>query len=258
MASHSDGIKEKDSNFCALRADKCPCPQKNEYQKNCDPPPKGWATYFFWQGRKMGVPKKHEAHHLLCIASVTKFVAIKQSIKQVVKQTEWCINAKKNMFAMPLWGHTIKYYCNLPVGGALLTQIPPPRFKNIPQHDYDHNSAGGYKSEVDTKMIDLAQTIQEKAEESHEVAVAALKKALDDLSEEFRSTLTTRGSTRCGGTHKAWQQGSEKPESNWYLPFSMASDTVADKRSFPAPGFDGKLADKIKRLVTALGKWGPT
>ena len=206
----------------------------------------------------MGVMKKHEAHHLLCIASVTKFIGFKASITQVVEQTTWCINATTNMYPMPLWGHTIKHYCNLAAGGALRGMVPPPLFANTPQHDYDHNSTGGYKDEVDKEMEAIANTIEEKAAESHEAAVAELKARLDGMSNTFRSTLVTRGSTRCGGTHKAWEKGSEKPESDWYLPFSMADDVIAQKRTFPAPGFDSKVANKIKRLVNALGTWGTT
>jgi hypothetical protein len=254
MGGHSEGVKVDE--FCALRKDKCPC--GNEYQKNCTPPPIGWADYFFWQGTKMGVMKKHEAHHLLCIASVTKFIGTNATIQEVVKQTIWCINATTNMFPMPLWGHTIKWYCDLASGGTLLSEVLPPPFANVPQHDYDHNSKGGYTDNVDTEMKALANTIQEKAEESHEAAVAELKTKLNGMSNTFRSTLVTRGSTRSGGTHLAWRKGSEKPESDWYLPFSMATDGVAQKRTFPAPGFDSKVANKIKRLASALVKWSAT
>lgn len=251
-ASHSEGIQV--GKFCALRAEKCsPCNAR--YQKNCDPPPRGWAVYYFIQGRKVEVKKKHEAHHLLCVACVTEFLAKKEEILEIVEQTEWCINKKPNMFAMPLWGHTIKYYCNIVQGGVLLAQAQGPKFENIPQHDYNHNSVGGYKSEVDTDMEKLADQIEKKAEESHEAAVGELKHKLQTLSNTYRTTLQGRG-IRLGGTHVAWQLGSAQPTSDWYLPFSMASDGAAEPRTFPAQGFDGKVVRKIARLVAAATRWG--
>jgi hypothetical protein len=249
--SHSEGIQQKA--FCALRTDKCkPC--GNAYQDNCTPSPAAWEGYYFLQGTKMEVQKKFEAHHLLCIASVTAFVAKKKEIIDVVRQTEWCINATTNMFAMPLWGHTLSWYCDLE-SGDLLSRVKAPPFVNIPQHDYDHNSEKGYKSETDKKMEELANQIEEKAEESHEAAVKALKKQLDTWSEKFRTTLQSRGSSRSGGTHKAWKKGFKQPDSDWYLPFSMADDGNAEKRTFPLADDEGKVAKKIARLVAAYGRW---
>lgn len=259
MAGHSEGIKV--SKFCALRKDKCPC--GNEYQLVCTEAVTKWSSYAFWQGRKVGVPKRPEAHHVLCIASVTEFLAIKESIKKIVEQTEWCINAKTNMLAMPLWGHTIKWYCNLAASGAFAASPAPPPFQNIPQHDYDHNSKKGYTYEVSQAMNNLAQSIEEQAEENHDAPGEDLKSRLNGLSEQFKTNLGTRGSTRSGGTHAAWGNAVEEAQSatggttsKWYMPFSMADDGNVEERTFPAPGIDSKLANKIQRLVAALGKWG--
>jgi|SRR5271165_2487316 len=255
MSGHSEGVEK--GKFCALRKDKCPC--GNEYQENCTPAPDDWtADDKFWQGSSMGVAKKFEAHHLLCVASVTEFIGKKPAIKKIVEQTDWCINDTTNMFAMPLWGHTIKHYCNLAEDGELLDKVKAPHFKNIPQHDYDHNSTGGYTSEVNKAMKNLARTVEEQATDKHEADAKKLKKKLDGLSNDFRSELQRRGSSRCNGTHKAWQKGSKYPESDWYLPFSMATDAIAEKRTFPASNFDNKLGQKILRLVKALGTWGAT
>src|SRR5437868_1274957 len=128
MAGHSEGVQINDK-FCALRTEKCkPC--NNEYQKNCkDPNPATWGS--FVQGRKMRVDKVFEAHHLLCVASVTQFIAGKKEIAEIIQQTQWCINSEKNMLAMPLWGHTIKWYCDLTASGVLTNQDVPPPFQNI-------------------------------------------------------------------------------------------------------------------------------
>jgi hypothetical protein len=189
------------------------------------------------------------------VASVTAILGKNEKIENVVKQTKWCINAKQNMFAMPLWGHTIKWYCNLAESGEFLSRKKGPKFENIPQHDYDHNSKKGYKSEVDDALTLIADEIQQLAEEDHDAAVKELKAALDDLSSDCRAALNERGK-RAGGTHNAWKQGSDDPISNWYLPFSMAAS--ATKRYFPAPGIakSSKLGNKIKRLARALQRWG--
>ena len=252
MAGHSEGVKV--SEFCALRTEKCPC--GNEYQKNCTPAPVGWGMFTFVQGRKKRVDKKFEAHHLLCVACVTEFLAKKPAIVPVVEQTKWCINATTNLFAMPLWGHTIQWYCNLAGGGIFNMSDTMPPFQNIPMHDYDHNSEKGYKFEIDRDMKKLAKQIEEKQEENHEAAVKELKAQLVALSNKWRATLQTRGASRSGGTHAAWYLGMREPQSKWYLPFSMADDANAEERTFPATGLDpGKLAEKIQRLVDALTKW---
>src|SRR5262249_31987718 len=155
------------------------------------PAPTGWADYTFTQGRKMEVLKRHEAHHLLCVACVTEFIAKKKELKKVVEQTDWCINDTNNMFAMPLWGHTIKWYCgdfadfdldaqdvkDLLDSDELFVRRRKPKFANIPQHDYDHNSALGYKQEMDKELKKLAAKI------------AKSKKKHEDRAEELRSDL---------------------------------------------------------------------
>ena len=253
---HSDGVKK--NQFCALRkSGKCDC--GNDYQKNCT----GWS-FAFIQGTQMKVSKVHEAHHVLCVASVTEFIGIKPEIEPIVKQTQWCINAKPNMLAMPLWGQTIKYYCNIQAVGAaadptkaLQAVGAPPPFQNIPMHDYDHNSKKGYKKfDVDAALKKLADQI-EKNQDKHKAAVGELRGRLNSLSNSMKSLLDQRGTTRCGGTHAAWQKGLAQPTSNWYLPFSMAATPNAEKRTFPTSGEWGKLANKILALVRAFGKWGP-
>lgn len=253
MEGHSEGVKQ--DQFCALRKETCPC--GNTYQTNCkDPDPNKAPKWdYFVQGRKQRVAKNYEAHHLLCIASVTQFIGKKKEILDIVKQTQWCINTEKNMLAMPLWGHTIKWYCDISLKGILKDQDEAPPFKNLPHHDYDHNSKLGYKkAEVDTELQKLADQIQ-KIAKNHEVAIKELKKELDNLSDRFRRLLRLRGTVRCGGTHNAWKNGEKRPD-DWYLPFSMASSGAAEKRTFPTIDDAGTVANKIRRLVEALGKWG--
>jgi hypothetical protein len=221
----------------------------------------------FIQGTSQMTVKEYEAHHLLCVACVTEMLATKKELETILLQTEWCINAKANMLAMPLWGHTIKYYCDLesyadPVLkkrkrtlDSMLSNDTPPPFANIPQHDYDHNSQKGYTNEVKIELKKLAGKVA-NSKKKHEDIVKELQQELNDNSDHFRGELGRRGGSRCAGTHAAWQQGSKKPTSDWYEPFSMAQDGCAEPRTFPAPGFDSKVANKIQRLVDALTTFG--
>jgi len=264
---HSEGTVV--GKFCAIRAPKCDL-HGNQYQKNCQPPPVGWDAFFFIQGKQERVVKTFEAHHTVCVACVTEFIALDPNIGKIVKETDWCVNEKLNMFAMPLWGHTIKYYANmfedvalddldakLQAGKLFKTNLPP-LFANIPQHDYDHNSSKGYKQEVDGKLRKLAMQVAKTAKKNHEAAVTQLKSDLDTLSTYFKGELVRRGSTRCGGTHNAWKTGMKDPSSNWYEPFSMANDGCADPRPFPVSGGKSKVLAKLRALLEALGRWGST
>lgn len=254
---HSKGILV--DQFCAKRTgsrSKCKCPSPNNYIKNCDIP-----DDIFLQGQKRKVKKKFEAHHLVCIASATQFLGKDPLLVELIKLTRWCINAKPNMLAMPVWGHTIKHYCNLKTATSR-TDVDAPWFENIPMHDYDHNSTGGYKSDVDAKMVQLANDLLELAKPPiHETASETVAKQLEDSSKHFKKFLLGRsGGKRVGGTHKAWKKGSKKPESDWYRPFSMARTAVVEKRVFPATGASdsGKVAAKIQALADSIKRWGGT
>ena len=268
---HSEG--DQKGKFCYLRAPKCnmdaPHKHSNEYQKNCTPAPTGWATYEFVQGTKREDRKHFEAHHIVCVAAVSEHIASISSIEDIVTNTAWCVNSTDNMYAMPLWGHTLTWYCDnfedvdssnlekLRQKDDLFSASKAPKFKNIPQHDYDHNSSKGYKQEVDKRLKALADQVEEKAEESHEAATKELKKQLDKLSAKYKAELTRRGTERCGGTHAAWKKGMKQPSSDWYEPFSMADDGCAEQREFPASGVSsGKVLAKLRALVAALGRWG--
>ena len=58
------------------------------------------------------------------------------------------------MKAMPLWGHTVQWYCSFKedddgtIEGKVKSRTREPLFKNIPQHDFDHNYEKGYTYEV--------------------------------------------------------------------------------------------------------------
>lgn len=253
--SHSKGIDQGE--FCAVRTNpqaKCKCASPNNYIANSN-----ITGDYFLQGSRKRVEKKFEAHHLLCVASATQFLGKNEDIVEIVKKTRWCINAENNMLGMPLWGHTIQHYCDISIG-SILQKPKAPWFCNVPQHDYDHNSKGGYKSEVDKSMGKLAEQVEALAEEEHKEPEKNLAAALEKTSNKFRTLMANGRGLRTGGTHEAWLKGCKSPNSDWYLPFSMADDGTADKRAFPAGGMgpDGKVAKKIAKLAKALKKWGST
>ncbi len=252
MGGHSKGVVKGE--FCAIRKEKC---DHAEYQKNCVPKPTGWEKPYFWQGKTEIKQKKFESHHLLCVACVTQHIANGKGIKSIVKQTKWCINKKPNMFAMPLWGHTLKHYCKIEIGGRrgidnrTDKKARAPKFSNIPQHDYDHNSRKGYKSEIDKDLIKLASQIKKGKNKKHEARIKDIQAKLKALSRKHKASLQTRGK-RCGGTHEAWRQGKKKPMSNWYEPFSMAATGCIDERVFPTSADGGTIANKIRSLVSSF------
>jgi hypothetical protein len=53
----------------------------------------------------------HNAHHILCAASVAKFI-VETEIRPAVDLTDWCANKKDNIKVLPLWGQWFEYYVN--------------------------------------------------------------------------------------------------------------------------------------------------
>jgi len=160
MGGHNRA-KFKDD-FCAVAAQpSCGCSINADYVAVCRP---NWPDHAFVRkitGNPNPPPKSFEAHHILCAASVGVMIvdAGGKGVGKLVGDTEWCINTRKNMIAMPLWGHTVKWYCNIPAVtlGAANRKAPP--FKNLPQHDWDHTGNGGYQEEVDADLRDVVKDL---------------------------------------------------------------------------------------------------
>jgi hypothetical protein len=193
-------------------------------------------------------PKTYEAHHLLCVTSVSNELVKNEDIDATIKETVWCINNEKNMFGMPLWGHTVKYYCAV---GSVSADIAPtaPAFANIPQHDWDHNSEIGYTQEVSQAMTKLAFQIEKSA---HDFKGNKLEGTLNTMAGEFMTTLKDRGSTRKGGTNNAWLLGRNNADERWYEPFSMASLGNVTEKGFPVRDFNEKVSAWLDRLAAAI------
>jgi hypothetical protein len=241
--------------FCAIPCEKIcdDCPGTKNYIKVCKP---GWAAHTFLRLVKRAVKKggsftfgkMYEAHHVLCVAPVSQNLVSKRSIEKVIRQTQWCINNKKNMLAMPLWGHTVKWYCSIDrTGGEIEEDVDAPPFKNIPQHDYDHNCEKGYTWEIEQEAKKLAKDIEDA---EHDMAGDDLAGTLNDLSDEYVKVLKKRGG-RKDGTHNAWSLAQNTPpDDEWFYPFSMASDPTV--KAFPAKNFDESVQKWIDRIATAI------
>lgn len=271
--SHTKGALE--DQFCSQRKDKCDCPSGagNKYKDLCEPS-EDWGKYpqKYTQNIKeagvvvekifKAVRRSHEAHHVACVAAVTGIITKDSAIKSVVANTPWCVNKKENVIALPMWAHTIEWYCRLStitplhpdileekVAGiySMTTEVAPP-FKNLPQHDYDH---AAYIEEVDEALTKLVKGI--KRLEGHKKQSEKLESALNNLVKRFYKNLESRGE-RVGGTHAAWNLGMNSRDSDWYLPFSMADTGEAEKRDFPLRDLSdgGKLAKKIFEVADAF------
>jgi HNH/ENDO VII superfamily nuclease len=284
MSDEETEDKEHDSGvtvgvFCATRGTP-PCDCGYNYQTVCKPSwaylkyaqkytetLREWATFAAEHGQKtpqrvLSRRRSYEAHHLLCVASVSKIVASKDDpeadIVEIVRQTNWCINHKDNLIALPMWGHTLRWYCSMVTGdirqialadGTVAPASGPPPFQNLPQHNYDHDL---YIDEVDRELVEIVDQVSQN-KRAHYHRKKQLRDELNKLVRSSRGKLRKRGA-RCSGTHKAWQQGMNQNGSDWYMPFSMADDGEVRKQTFPIPGRKTGIMGKINEMVAAF--WG--
>jgi hypothetical protein len=252
---HKRGGKKK--GFCTqpseTKCDDCPCPKN--YIEICKP---GWAGHTFERlvqasSGEFVFDKKYEAHHIVCVAPVTEHL-LGGKLKTVIIETKWCINNKTNMMAMPLWGHTVKWYCSFvtsaagKVTGAIRSRRGAPPFQDIPQHDFDHNCKEGYTWEVENAVKQLVKDIKDSG---HTLKGDDLVEELNDLADDFREKLLDERGVRKGGTHDGWKLG-QKGDDEWCHPFSMASDDKVSKIGFPIKEFDSKVGRWIDRIAKAI------
>lgn len=241
--------------FCAVAADgECDC--GNDYKKNCKPAPAWKASLnFTWNNKKTGKRQQSYApHHIVCVASVGTLIiqASGKKVDGIVKATVWCANTKKNMIAMPLWGHTVQWYCNVPEETLRTAARGAPDFEDIPQHDWDHTGQGCYINELNDEIIPIVKNMRKAG---HTAATEDLAGQLDDMSDDFREKLEDRGVRGSPkGTHEGWKKGLKDRTGNstWYLPFSMAAAAAAGRKGFPKLTFNSKVMAKLKWLATQL------
>jgi hypothetical protein len=146
------------------------------------------------------------------------------------------------MIALPLWGHTVKWYSKPFKKGEAL-RAPP--FKDLPQHDWDHNGGKSYREEVEKSLTQIASDISDSMD-VHKVNPADIKAQLNTTARGFRSALKARGK-RNKGTHRQFKAELAKDAGlrmDWYKPFSMSS--FASTKGYPAQHFQDEVKKKVK------------
>lgn len=231
MGGHSEGITVK--KFCAQRKESCSLHGEKYRKVNS---PRKWRGDF-------------RAHHVLCVASVTQYLAKDMDVRKVVRETDWCINRKPNMLAMPpSFGFFKKEYAKWLRAG----NKTPPEFDKIPLHSYGHIGEEGYKYEIDTQIVSLAAKVANANKQHENKAAKELAEDLEGLSEHFKEELLRRGE-REGGTHAQWHAAFQKgvASQKWYMPFSMADDDSVVEKTFPVRVTKAAV-DRVRQLVGAM------
>lgn len=197
-----------------------PCPHAK-----ANPPPKGRPSCNYRKLCGSFPYSPWEAHHVLSVEAVNAYGSMPQysscvtEIDDCYKLTDWCINQKPNLLGMPLK----EVYRNFPASRTL----------NIPCHDWDHTCKDGYFEEVvDALEVKIWKKIKKAVATANQsgahFSANAVLQELQDLERDFQTRLSQRGQ-RKGGTASGWaNQGSKTNE--WWLPFSMAKDSVARRR----------------------------
>ncbi len=244
--NHSEGTLIIE--FCTQRTDTCkPC--GNKYASIVTA-----SDYLFPRlvQKKSGpvtLDISQNAHHILCVAEVTGIMSSDDKLKKVLQNTKWCINHKRNMISLPLFYHTVYWYCldkesrgagRMRIGRYFTTRRTP-KFKNKCNHDYDHDK---YNEEVQTELKKLNATVKQAV---HDYDAGELAGELNDLSSTFRTRLRNRGK-RQGGTHAAWMGALKGTKPKWYEPFSLAGDVTS--KQFPGQVRD--LGDELPDVLASL------
>ncbi|MFN8066631.1 MAG: AHH domain-containing protein [Vicinamibacterales bacterium] len=238
MAGHTEGAER--GKFCSLRVEPCPCGNKyTDIMSGTG----SWGKYPQKHRVLKAVERSPEAHHVLPVASVTAEITANSKIKdEVVKNTQWCVNDKANMIALPLFEMTFLHY-------IINEEDSAPPFEGLPMHNYDH---GAFQDEVDAKLKKIGNDAQANTK-AHEDATKELKGALDSLRDAYNPKLASRGK-RGKGTHGEFVNAMKDPDAasaeEWYVPFSMADDP--DPRPFPRVGLKSGLSKKLKDLQEAF------
>lgn len=219
--------------------------------------------------------RSYEAHHIMCVAQVQKVVVGQKDTHgyaDILDKTEWCVNNKKNMIALPLWAHTIKWYCNglldvlydsrgNPIEQSLTDSLAKPNllrppFRNLPQHNYGHSGRTiktSYNKENEKELVTAMRSLKKDKKNHDNERIKTLKSKLGRLSKAFSKKLKERGKCQYGGTHAAWKAGCRDPQSDWYKPFGMAQDPTP--MTFPTTNFNRGMGEKVKALALNLWRW---
>jgi hypothetical protein len=235
--------------FCDVpsekKCDDCTC-TKN-YIEICEP---AWKNMVFprMYNTKYGVvkfKKKYEAHHVVCVEPVLSEILGRAKIQGIIHATKWCVNNGDNMLAMPLWGHTVMWYCAVTsVSGAIKGTLVAPLFQNICNHDRDHRA---YSLEITADLKKMADGVEAAG---HQAKSEPIQQYLNGLSAKWKAQLAARAMRR-DGTHQGFLDG-KASKKDWYQPFSMASDAKVTDVGFPVKNFNDMVARWIDKIKTAI------
>lgn len=262
---HTDGGRV-DPNFCSLRSESACKPCGNNYKTPCKSEMRAWTASVVSQGMDKNAWKYKkavgeaqrvqnwggQAHHILCIASVTGKITTVALLERILKVTKWCVNDPANMIALPMWPMTISWYGTFKKGRGGVSWVTTakaaakkPPFEGLVQHDYDHDK---YNEKVDRALVEVANRAK-RGKKGHEKTTSTqLVTDLTTAQDNFRKSLTGRS------THDSWFNGLAGGEvnANWWHAFSMVGAS-GRKRAFPAPG-DKDWSDAFDGLFRAFTK----
>ncbi len=191
---------------------------------------------------------KWEAHHILCNHAVVgrQIDKNKAFVEDCLWITPWDLNDAHNMIGLP---KNVQYR-------ASDGKIPV----NLPSHQVDHNTAGGYTEECKYYLKKHIWSTLNDRRKHHETNAKAIDAALRTGSDYFRGELIRRGS-RKKGTAFCWghrfsdppasatatEKSNYKWEKKWYYPFSMATEARVNQRR---PGVRWDLLRSILRKIS--------
>lgn len=181
-----------------------------------------------------------QAHHILPLSSMVARAdskacqdpTAKEYIENCLWVTAWDINDADNLIGLP----TNKQH----------KQGQGTNPANLPSHQVDHNTAGGYCSEVTSWLeFNLWNTLRAQKSNPHKVDIKTIEGQLKACSRTFRAKLISRGA-RETGTAMCWKLRFDKGyEKRWYRPFSMAA--------MPRRRHPGLNLPSLKKIFTLLG-----
>lgn len=204
MAEEIEHLKPGDK--CKIHTAKsgtCPGEGSCNYKTNC-----GSLEY-----------KPEEAHHVLSVSCVNGYVdyndKVRDYIERCYRETEWCINQKPNLIALPKW----PTYC-WEAGSRSL---------DLPCHDWDHYRCMKYCWEVKQDLKTVIWDELNEAEEPHNAKGKSLQKHFVKLEKKWKKEIRRRG-RRNKGTEHSWKH--KATDTHWWWPFSMGSDAYVKTKSW--------------------------
>lgn len=210
---------------------------KGASPKGCPPGDKGTCNYGKKRERLKPKDKRgfSNVHHLLSVGPVNAYEdhAKATAIEAMYHGTEWCISHTENLIRLP---HK-KYYLECFVKGGS-RKADPKTAPSDPCHDVHHNH---YLDEVVEELRDKVWNqvgeVQEDGKCFGEEQTKAQLNELHSGTDGFRERLATRGKRGSGipallalmAPSTVYDEGELGKQKHWWLPFSMAKDSVAKR-----------------------------